>query len=152
MTAVLGAGRSRRGWTYDRPIGGSLATMALFSALGSIVCALLFVLVQNATLPPTDLAAGSSFVETLSDPFVQWIGGWVTGLSAMVVYFAALHLLRGRRLWPTFAITFAATVLEILVMTPRGGPLGWFVSLSAAAATMIACRSVPNLAADAEAA
>jgi archaellum biogenesis protein FlaJ (TadC family) len=127
------------------PTAIAFLLIAILSLFGSLVCALFYLYVMHAHLPPTDKAAHDSYLSSLDDPFVRAVlRGWIR-ISAAPMFLLGIWLLRGRRIIPTFVMVIAATVTEIALITPIAGPLGWLGSYIVAVAALIACRRLPLL-------
>jgi hypothetical protein len=135
------AGRQR---PYDRPTLAALELIGLGSLAGSFVCALTYLVVLHAAHPDADQAAGDPLSRVLSDPFVVHIGGTWMLVSAITVFPVAALALRRMRIGPTFWAVLGATLLEIVMVTPFWGPLGWMLSYAVAVGAMITCRSMPQ--------
>ena len=65
----------------------------------------------------------------------------VAVISAIVVFPILYFCLKGKKLRIALPIVFGGVFLEIFLVTPFGGNLGWFGSYSALLASLIYCRS-----------
>ncbi len=100
----------------------------LISFVGSYLTALVFVVVLNKSLPPSDLAYGQSISQTLSDPFVRMV--FIEGalISGIITFPAAYFCLRERNLRVAVPIVFGSVLLSTAVLTPLAGPVAWLGS------------------------
>jgi hypothetical protein len=106
----------------------------------ALVCAVVFVVMLQLSLPPSDLAYGAPLWKVLRDPFVFNIAArtalGVGLISFPFVYFATRKL----RLVTSALFIFGAVLVEILLVTPFGGLLGFIGSPFALILALITCR------------
>jgi|SRR5665213_622454 len=111
------------------------------SFAGSFLSAIIFVAALRWSVPPTDQAHEQTLFQTLSDPFVLTIMSFVAGISAIVVFPILYFCLKGKKLRIALPIVFGSVLLEIILVTPFAGNLGWFGSYSALVGALFFCRN-----------
>jgi peptidoglycan/LPS O-acetylase OafA/YrhL len=113
--------------------------LLILAIIGAFVAAVVFVVVQSLTLPPSDGAYGNaSFADPLVLPIMS-IGAGFAGLAAFPFSFWLLRRSDLRRsFWTT---TFVTLVVMIIVMAAGGGPLGLPCSFITMVCSMAYCRS-----------
>ena len=117
--------------------GGLILVLCLTSGL---VCAVVFVIIGQFTLPPTDLAYGLG-LSIFTDPFV--LGGMVFWaiLAGLFAFPFALNCLRNRNLIACYIFVTAAVLAEICIVTPVAGWLGFFGSFPTVVWALLFCKS-----------
>ncbi len=112
----------------------------LISFAGSYLTALVFVIVLNKSLPPTDLAYNQSISQTFSDPFVRRV--FIEGalISGVVTFPVAYFCFRERNLLAAVPIVFGSVLLWVVVFTTTAGPVGWMGSYIVLVASLLFCK------------
>jgi hypothetical protein len=101
--------------------------VALFVFAASFLSAMLYVVVLQLTIPPSDSAYGQSLRETFDDPFVRSIATTGAAVFALVVLPFALFCLRDN--WLRNGLISAGVVLVfIAIVTPFSPFFGAFGS------------------------
>ena len=122
-----------------RDLGFVVLVLAL-SVMSAFACAVSFVVMQQLSLPRTDLAYGQPLSKTFSDPFVVMIGGTAASVAALVIWPVALVCLWRRDLARCGVFALGLTVLFIIgasLVAPRVALVG---SLVVAVAALVFCR------------
>jgi hypothetical protein len=106
----------------------------------ALICAFVFVVMLQFSLPPSDGAYGLPIAKWLSDPFVFFgalYGGAVCGvLSFPFAYFGTLH----RRLLTSALFVLGVVITEIVLVTPFAGWGGLVGSIPALAFGLLICQ------------
>ncbi len=76
--------------TLRRDLSFAVLVLAL-SVISAFVCTLVFLVMQQLSLPRTDLAYGEPL--SISDPFVVMIGGSAASVAGLVIFPVALFCL-----------------------------------------------------------
>jgi hypothetical protein len=118
--------------------GGLILALCLTSGL---VCAFVFVIIEQLTLPPTDLAYGMELSSTFTSPFL--LGATVFwGIQAGLFAFPfALSCLRDRNLFACYLFVTATVLAEICIVTPVLGPLGFLGAFPTVVWALFYCKS-----------
>ena len=93
-------------------------TVFVLSLLSSTLCALVYIAVSHASLPPTDMAYGLSLGQLLADPFVQDIAPGYAALVALVMFPIALVCLWRRDLIRCGLFAVGLTIAYLVVCVP----------------------------------
>jgi hypothetical protein len=113
--------------------------VALFVFAASYLSAMLYVVVLQLTLPPSDLAYGQSLRQTFDDPFVRSIALTGATIFALIVLPFALFCLRDN--WVRNGLISVGVVLAfIAAVTPFSRFLGAFGSPALAIAVLLFLR------------
>jgi hypothetical protein len=110
------------------------------SILSACVCAVVFVALEQLSLPRTDLAYGRPLGTVLSDPFVVIIAGAGASMVGLVLFPIALFCLRGRDLLRCGLLVLGLTVLFISVTTPIAPQLALVGGPVVALGGLLFCR------------
>src|SRR5262245_36930427 len=91
------------------------------AALG---CGFVFVVILELSLPPNDAAYGRG-LRIFLDPFVLF--GWIdySIISAFIAFPIAWYCLGGRKLLPCAVFATSIVLVEIVIVTPFKGWLGF---------------------------
>lgn len=118
--------------------GGLILVLCLTSGF---VCAVVFTILHQFTLPPTDLAYGMGLSSLLTNPFV--FGGMVFGaiLAGLFAFPFALNCLRNRNLFACYMFVTAMVLAEICVVTPVFGLLGFLGAFPTVVWALFYCQS-----------
>ncbi len=119
---------------------GRAGILALGAILCALVCGFAALWVQQATLPPTDLAYGLSVVHVLGDPFVRLVWIPVTLGAGLSGFFVSLWALWRVQLAKAGPLTFAVTAVASAVAAYRSVLLSLPVAFLSGAIVMIWCR------------
>lgn len=115
---------------------GLILVLCLASAA---VCAFVYTVIVQFTLPPTDLAYGRG-LSFFTDPFV--LGGTVFWaiLAGLFAFPFALYCLRDRSLFPCYLFVSAVVLTEICIVTPLSDPLGFLGSFPTVLGALLFCK------------
>jgi hypothetical protein len=117
-----------------------LSRIAALSFSSALICGILFFAVLSRSLPPSDGAYGQPLLSIFWDPFVM--GGIFlnAGISGLIAIPLAYYLLRNRRILTCGIFAFLVVGLEVVLVTPWLGPVGWFGAYLALVAALMFCR------------
>jgi hypothetical protein len=110
----------------------------LATLLSAYLCAAVFIISLQLSLPRTDLAYGQSLSQTLSDPFVLVVG--TTGAAVAGLLAFQLLCLRQRDLVRCGLFVVGLTMLWIVVATALAGRPGLLGAPLVALAALLFCR------------
>jgi hypothetical protein len=118
----------------------------LVSMVGAFITAFTFIAAIYFSLPPTDLAYGQGFLNTLGDPFVLTIAlpvALVSGLLASPLLFFGL---RRKRLSVVLPIIFISVLTSVVVLTPFSALAGLVGAFFMSICSVVTCMMLPNTA------
>lgn len=113
-----------------------LFAVVLWSLVGAILSAGLFVVVLHSNLPPGDLAHGQP---PFAEPLVLPIMLAIAGLSAVGVVPVAYFALRTANLVKATIVAYGFVALEIVLVTPSHPRAGWMGACLAILAALVFC-------------
>jgi hypothetical protein len=119
------------------------AILLAASAAGAYLCAVAYLAVLYATLPPDDGAREGSLLDELRDPFVQDAAHAVILPAIPVAFVLGLALLRGRRLALCLPLAFASALVAIALATPLSPRAGLVAGPVALVGALAFCRLAP---------
>jgi hypothetical protein len=106
----------------------------------ALICAFVFVVMLQFSLPPSDWAYHTPVSRLFSDPFV-FFGAIYGGIFFGIISFPFSYLaVRDLRLMAPALFIFGTVLCEILMITPFAGWLGLFGSVPTLVIALLICR------------
>src|SRR5215472_8233415 len=83
----------------------------VLSALSAYLCAAVFIVVNQLSLPTTDLAYGQPLIKTFTDPFVVLVAGTGASVAALLIFPVAAYAEKRRDLVRCGVFVLSLTIL-----------------------------------------
>src|SRR5712692_9680366 len=105
----------------------------------AFICAFVFIILFELSLPPSDAAYGKG-LSIFLDPFVLFGSITYATVAALIAFPIALFCLRGRKLLSSSVFLTAVVLLEIALVTPFKGWRAFHYSFPALVGALLVCR------------
>jgi len=114
----------------------------LVSMLGAFATALIYVVVIQLSLPPTDLAYHQGISKALADPFVRNIALFVAFWCGLIASPLLFFCLRRRKLSVALPVIFVSVFAAVAISTPISPLVGLICAVLALIVSCTVCAQI----------